>query len=113
MVLELQKSSYSNFYYLNIKIYVQGYRGQQHVKNKDLVTRGTGNLSRRPPLEYDAPFDLENPMDDATRKKKLEELFIDFLTPFSNKALTKAGLLQLENEGKYYMNETTKKLLSS
>ena len=37
-VMYLQKSNFSENYYLNIKIYVQGSFGNKYTKSKDLIT---------------------------------------------------------------------------
>ena len=37
--LELQKSSYSKFYYLNIQVHVQGYHGQHYAPSADLMKK--------------------------------------------------------------------------
>ena len=46
--LDLQKSNFSNLYYLNIKIFVNGMFGHCYSKSKALI-KDTGNIFRREP----------------------------------------------------------------
>ena len=55
----------------------------------------TSDILRRQPNEYNDVFDLEIPLDDAVRKEKLEELFVNFVVPFTNKALSRKQILNL------------------
>lgn len=96
--LNLQKSNFSNVFYLNIKIYVKGMFGNIYKKNKSLL-KDTGDVFRRQPKEYDYLFDLEDPIDDLLRSQKMNELFKNFIFPFSKQSLTKAGLKKLAQEG--------------
>lgn len=93
--LFLQKSSFGNNYYLNIKVFIQGSFGIYYEKSKDLKF-ATSEILRRQPHEYNDVFDLELSLDDAFRKKKLEELFVNFVVPFTNKALSRRQILDLE-----------------
>ena len=102
IVLDLQKSNFGNLYYLNIKFFVQGAFGKHYSKNKDLVKKDVGTIFRRQPKEYEAVFDLEVPMTDNERTQKLEELFLNFIAPLTDKALTKAGIKELEEKGKMH-----------
>ncbi len=94
IVMNLQKSSYSRFFYLNININIQGIRGTHYVKSKELA-RDIGDVFRRQPKEFLETTDLESPLDDLTRKIQIIKLFEDFIIPFTNTALTKNGLIEL------------------
>jgi hypothetical protein len=98
MVLDLQKSSYGSNYYLNIKIYVQGTFGQNYHKSAELL-KNVGDFFRRQPKEYEEIFNLENNIDDVSRKVKLESFFTSFLNPFTEKGLTKQGIKELIQQG--------------
>jgi len=39
VVLDLQKSNYGGYYYLNLKIYIQGVFNKHYSKSKDLVKK--------------------------------------------------------------------------
>lgn len=99
MALGLQKSGYGNYYYLNIKIYIQGVFGKNYIKSKDLVKKNVGNIFRRQPKEYQAALNLEDSIGDDKRKQELQKLFSNFLVPFSEKALTKSGIRTLFESG--------------
>jgi hypothetical protein len=111
VVLDLQKSDYSNIYYLNIRIYIQGIFGNYYSKNKNLVKNDTGDIFRRQPKEYNDAFDLELAMDVDKRKELLEKLFSDFLNPFSEKVLEKANFKKLEQNNEIYLLPAVKKEL--
>jgi hypothetical protein len=98
-VLELQKSNFGNYYQLNIKIYVQGMFSRTYNKNKDLVKKDVGHIRNGEPPEYKSVFDFDEPMDDGKRREKLEKLFSEFITPFTNKALSKFGIKELADKG--------------
>lgn len=95
IILELQKSNLGNYYYLNIKLYIKGLFGMIRCVNKELVKIDMGDLFTRQPVQYDAIFNLEDLVGNDERARKLEEFFIDFLIPFGNKAMTKAGIKEL------------------
>ena len=95
VVLDLQKSNYGDYYEMNLKVYIQGVFGISYTRNKDLVKKDTGDIFRRQPAEYKALFDFDESMVDDKRKEKLEELFSDFIMPFTEKVLSKSGIRQL------------------
>jgi hypothetical protein len=99
-VLDLQKSNYSDYYYLNIKLFVQGMFGNEYRKSKDLVKRDIGNIFERQPGEYHDVFDFETPMDDEKRINRLEALFIHHIDPLIEKGSTKEGIKELGREGR-------------
>jgi len=109
--LILQKSRFSNYYYLNIKIYINGLFGNRYSKNKRLMN-DTGDVFRRQPKEYELIFDLETPMEENERKQKLESFFGEFLVPFTNKALTRLGIKELAQNNEIALLPAVKKELN-
>ena len=77
---------------------VDGILFNDHTGEKiaDLEVVTTSDILRRQPNEYNDVFDLEILLDDAFRKEKLEELFVNFIVPFTNKALSRKQILDLE-----------------
>ncbi len=102
-VLDLQKSNFGDYYELNIKIFVQSMFGNTYVKAKDLVKKHTGDVFTRQPDNYKDVFDFDKSMDDSKRKNRLEELFTEFIKPFTDKALSRKGLIELETEEKIFL----------
>lgn len=100
VVLDLQKSNFADYYEMNIKIFIQGMFGNSYSRSKNLVKRDIGNIFRRQPPEYKSVFDFDEPMDDEKRKADLAKLFSDFIVPFTDKALSKSGIIELANKGK-------------
>ncbi len=103
LALELQKSSYSRLYYLNIYPFVGGYFNNYH-KSDVKVTRDTIRgkdkmFFRREDKKYSPLFDLENNITNDKRLKGLETFFIEWLLPFTDKAITKRGMLKLIDQG--------------
>lgn len=94
-ILSLQKSNYSNLFYLNLKIFIQGAFETTYKIDKELKN-DTGDIFRRSPKEYDQYFDFEVELSDDDRINGLKKLFADFINPFSEKALERNGILQLE-----------------
>jgi hypothetical protein len=89
--LALQRSGYGGKrYHLNVKAWIQGLDGAYTVG--ELSSRDSGHVFRREPVEFSAVFDLENSLDDATRKAKLEELFRVFVVPIADVLSTREGI---------------------
>ena len=107
LMLNLQKSSFSNSYYLNISIFIQGAFGRYHSKSKELI-KSSGDIFRRQPKEYEAIFDLEVPIEDSERKLKLEELFHNFITVLADKSSTRNGIKELGENGYIFINPVLK-----
>jgi len=99
MVLDLQKSNFGSYYYLNIKLFIQGTFGNAYSKSKKLVKTDVGNIFLRQPDNYSNLLNLDDPLADNERKEGLKKMFNDFIVPFSNKANTKEGIK------KFYKNE--------
>lgn len=113
VVLDLQKSNFSNLYYLNIKIYVQGMFGNTYVQSKDLVKKDVGDIFKRQPPNYNNLFDFNTQVDDLRRQEWLERLFNEFIDPFANKALSKTGIRELSEKGEVYLLPAVRKELNS
>ena len=103
IVLELQRSNFSRYYYLNIKCFIQGMFGNIYTKNKDLVKRGMGNVFTRQPNDYINVFDLEFSMTEEYRKSELERLFSEYVVPLTDRSLSRAGLKELEKQKELYI----------
>lgn len=110
-VLDLQKSNFGDHYDLNIKIFVQGMFGNTYTKSKALVKKHSGDIFTRQPNEYKDVLDFDMLMDDSNRKNRLEELFKEFIKPFTDKALTRKGLIELESQGRIFLLPTVKEEL--
>lgn len=99
VVFSFQKSNYGDFFYLNIKIYIQYIFKTKYVINRDLIKKDIGDIFLRPLAKYDSAFNLENNIDDEQRMQVMANLFNNFLVPFTNQALSKAGIKRLSDEG--------------
>ncbi|WP_333597406.1 DUF4304 domain-containing protein [Chryseobacterium flavum] len=108
IVLDLQKSNYGDYYELNIKIFIQGVFGIRYHKNKDLVKKEIGNISRRQPPEYRSVFNFDEPMENDIREKKLKELFSEFIVPFTHSALNISGIIELEKRNQFQITPSVK-----
>ena len=99
-VLELQKSNYSNLYYLNMKFYIQGCFGLIYKKNKDTLKNDYGSEYTRPPKKYLDIFDLDVAISDRERIEKMNDMFNEFIVQYSKNALSLEGIKKLVNENK-------------
>jgi hypothetical protein len=111
-VLDLQKSNFGDYYELNIKIFVQSMFGNTYAKGKDLVKKHTGDVFTRQPDNYKDVFDFDKLMNDSNRKDRLEELFSEFIKPFTDKALSRKGLIELETQGEIFLLPAVKEELA-
>ena len=111
LVLELMKSNFGNYYQLNLKIFINGMFGKNHIVNKDLIKKEIGNIDRGEPKRFENALNLEFSIDDNERETELKILFKDFLVPFSEKALTKHGIYELAEKGEIYLLPAVKEAL--
>lgn len=96
VVLELQKSSFANSNYLNVKIFIQGAFDRTYTPSKDLIISSMGHITNQ--IRDKEILDFDKPMNDEKRKEKLEQLFSEFIVPFSDKALSKSGIRELADK---------------
>jgi hypothetical protein len=111
-ILELQKSKYSNLYYLNVKLFVQGIFGLSYVKNKNLPNSGQEAVITGPPKAFNETFNLENEITNEERRLKLDDLFKNHIDPLINEALTKNGIIRLYHSNKLLLMPAVKKALN-
>jgi hypothetical protein len=108
-VLELQKSSFSDSYYLNIKVFIQGAFGITYLINKELIKSSMGDITKQ---ERDIDIlNFEASMDDGQRKEKLEELFIKLIVPFADKTSTRDSIKKLVEKAELVLLPAVKKEL--
>src|SRR5690554_4759127 len=100
-VLELQKSSFGNNYYLNIKIFIQGAFDRIYMPTKDLIKSSIGHITNQ--IRDKDILDFDKPMSDTMRKQELENLFMEYIKPFTDKALSKKGVKELEAQEKIFL----------
>jgi hypothetical protein len=103
VVLDLQKSNFGDYYEMNIKTFIQGMLGNNYIKNKDTLKKDVGDIFRRQPLEFSHIFDFDKQMNDRERENKLEQLFKEFIVPFTEKSLLKLGIKELAKSGDIYL----------
>jgi len=111
VTLDLQKSGYGNYYYVNIKIYIHGVFNSHYSICKEIVKNDLGAFSTRPPKLYENILNLDLQMEDDERKLQLQTLFSDFITPFTDKALTLNGIKELVDKGQLLLLPAVKKEL--
>lgn len=102
-VLNLQKSNYGRYYYLNVKIFIDGLFGRQNQIDKNLLKNDVGHVSTRQPNEFAPPLALDNRMDEQQRAVELLRLFDEFLVPLANKAMTRSGVIELGRSGEIFL----------
>jgi hypothetical protein len=111
-VLELQKSNFGDYYQLLIKVFIQGAFESMYAPNKDLIKSSMGHITANETLEYKAVLDFDEPMEDNIRKECLEKLFKNHIVPFTNRALSKAGIKELANKGEVFLLPALKEELT-
>jgi hypothetical protein len=100
VAVDLQRSAYSQRYYLNFRVWVQGFWNRSCSVSDELL-RDTGDIFRREPPEFSDVFDLENSIDPSARKLRREELFWALINPISDAFATREGFALLRaNEQK-------------
>jgi hypothetical protein len=110
VVLELQRSSFANSNYLNVKVFIQGAFDRTYTPNKDLIKSSMGHITNQ--IRDKEILDFDEPMDDEKRKEKLEQLFSEFIVPFADKALSKSGIRELAKKGEITLLPAVKEELA-
>ena len=110
-ILELQKSNFGDYYQLLIKIFIQGAFERTYIPSKDLIKSSMGHVTTNETIEYKTVFDFDEPIDDAIRKKRLEDLFQNHIIPFTNKTLSKSGIKKLADKGEIFLLPAVKEAL--
>jgi hypothetical protein len=110
VVLELQKSSFANSNYLNVKVFIQGAFDRTYTPNKDLIKSSMGHITNQ--IRDKEILDFDEPMDDDKRKGKLGQLFSEFIVPFAEKALSKSGIKELADKGEITLLPAVKEELA-
>ena len=100
-ILELQKSNFADSFYLNIKIFIQGAFGRTYTPSKDLVKSSMGHITHQ--IRDTDILDFDTSMDDVKRKERVENLFSEFIVPFTNKALSRSGIRELADKGEVFL----------
>jgi len=93
----LQRSGYSPRYYVNLKVWMQGFANASYTVNRTLL-RDPGHIFRREPPDYADALDLENDMVPDSRLARLRQLFDDFIGPLTEACSTRQGIWALARE---------------
>ncbi len=110
-VVELQKSSYSKLFYINIKINIQGIDGIIYFKDEE-TAKGLGDIFLRAGKPFSDALDLTTPLDDFHRINKLQQIFDEIIIPLLTEASTKIGLIKLYKSGRISLFPEVRKILN-
>jgi len=109
VVLELQKSSYSNSYYLNVKIFIQGLFGKTYSIEKALIKSSSGIFTKQ--IRDIDILNLELDISQEKRDIELNNLFVQTISPFVAKCLSLEGIKELIKEDALVLLPAVKKEL--
>jgi hypothetical protein len=104
VAINLQRSNYGRSYYVNFKVWMQGFAGRTYVVDNDLLS-GTGHIFRRTPRDYEAALDLESELAQVDRLASLAEMFSTLLAPLARAFETQDGIRRcaLEQPGEIFL----------
>ena len=91
--LGLQRSGYSQLYYLNLNVWIQGLWNRSYSVSE--VVGETGHIFRREPPEFSDAFDLDNDIKPSVREARIQELFRSLVIPLSLELGTRAGIREV------------------
>ncbi|NOS92613.1 MAG: DUF4304 domain-containing protein [Cyclobacteriaceae bacterium] len=91
-VIDLQKSNFSNLYYLN---YGYNFKGFDYDGTTYHIFSRLGSIDKEINTVIQATFDLETPMDDLTRGRNLSDLVNSVLLKEMNSTNSKDDILNL------------------
>lgn len=109
VVLELQKSSYSNSNYINIKVFIQNAFNSSYLPNKELINSSMGHISKQ--IRDKDFLDINNSLDDEKRKQNIHQFFTDYIMPFTEKVLSKKGIKELSESEEIILLPAIKEFL--
>lgn len=107
-VLDLQKSNYGNFFYLNIKIFVNGLFGKNYAPSKQLIKNDIGNVFLRQPEIYSPFFNLENNLEEMQRKEGIENMFNEFILPLISISKDRNDIKQSVQRGDIFVLDSVR-----
>lgn len=105
LVLELQKSNYSELYYCNIKLGVRGWHSKQLVISKEVIKNPSGPFSERAKEEFYHAFDLENNLSDSKREILLNRFFTEQIAYLKSLMDNVNDLIDARESGKIYIHD--------
>jgi hypothetical protein len=97
MALELQKSSFSNSFYLNINIVIQGLWNKTYIVSKDLI-KGVGHIPTQ--IRDIECLNLDSTMEKSVRLDELHRLFLEIIDPMVKELMSKSGIKKSVENGK-------------
>lgn len=110
VVLELQKSSFSNSNYLNIKVFIQGAFKRIYIPNKELIKSSMGHITNQ--IRDKEILEFDTSIGEEKRNEDLAKLFSEFIVPFTDKALSKSGIRELADKGEITLLPAVKEELA-
>lgn len=105
LVLNLQKSNYSELYYCNIELGVRGWYNDEIKINKESFKSFSGPIRERAIGEFHHIFDLENDLTDTKREKLLIQFFEDRIAYLKTLMDDVNDLIKAKNERKIKIPE--------
>lgn len=111
LILELQKSNFGDYFQLLIKGFIQGAFGRLYIPNKDLIKSSIGHVNSNETKEYKDVLDFDEPMKDSIREERLKYLFQNHIVPFTNKVLSRQGIIELVGTGEVFLLPAVKEEL--
>lgn len=112
VVLELRKSNFGDYYQLLIKIFIQGAFESTYAPSKDVMRSSLGHITANETPEYKNILDFDERMEDDIRRECLDKLFADHIVPFTDRALSRGGIMELANEGEVFILPAVKQELA-
>ena len=108
-VIKLQKSSFGNSYYINIKVFIQGVFEESYVPNKDLIKSGIGHINQQ--IRDLDILDFDVSIDNNDRIKRTGSLFSESIAPFVNMSLSKISIKDSYHQGEIFLLPAVKEKL--
>ena len=94
----IQKSKFGDYWLLNIKIFVKGIFDRSYSPSKDLIKSSLGHVNSNETEAFQSVFDFDEVMDDDVRIARLERLFKEHIVPFTTRASTRKGIIEMYKE---------------
>ena len=107
IVVHLQKSDYSNYFYFIVKVYIQCLFGDSYKIDKSLVNN-LGTIRIDPFIQNRELFDLDNNMNDEERMEKISKLIAEKIVPLIDRLSSIEGIKKMITDEGLYATEAVK-----
>jgi hypothetical protein len=111
ITIHFQKSQFGNSYIVSFGVLLKKAFDKEWLIDKNNKIQGFGHIFTGVPNEFKEIFYLNNSIDDDSRIKRIEKLFVEFVNPYSDHFITRETIIKSCLKGEIFIIPRTKKEL--